>query len=101
MHPTSAPVPECVHPKARNRKRVQNRSEPFLYDLVLTVGIVPAIHLFPPNVSMPLARRHGVLPGKRIYLFSVSHAPRGKKHPISNRLTVSNGFDRQLPQAES
>jgi len=25
---------------------------------------------------------------------------RGKKHPISNRLTVSKGFDRQLPSAK-
>ncbi len=31
--------------------------------------------------------------GKRKY-------PCGKKHPISNRLTVSKGFDRQLPPAE-
>jgi hypothetical protein len=30
-----------------------------------------------------------------------SRAPRGKKHSISNRLTVSNGFDKQLSPAET
>ncbi len=61
------------------------------------------IHLFPRNVQCVgerpdgrLARWQGLLPGVSKFLANFH----GKKHSISNRLTVSKGFDRRLSPAE-